>query len=105
MAAENSDLFQRIGIDIDSNKINIDLNKTKSFFASLQGLFQEKAESLKQDIQAGKVDLGEEVGIQVDDAHINIDLEKTKGFVEDLGKKVENFLAELDSAVKKIDTE
>ena len=103
MTENNNDIFQKIGVDISKEKINIDLTKTKDFFTALQGLFQEKAETLKKDLSEGKVDLGEEVGIQVDNKHINIDLEKTKSFIEELGHKIENFLGEMDKAVENID--
>ena len=103
MVENNNDLFQKIGVDISSEKINIDLTKTKDFFTALQGLFQAKAETLKKDLSEGKIDLGEEVGIQVNNEHINIDLEKTKSFVEELGQKIENFLGEIDKAVENID--
>ena len=102
MDEKNQDLFQKIGIDISQEKINIDLTKTKDFFSALQGLFQEKAENLKKDLNEGKIDLGDEVGIQVDNEHINIDLEKTKSFIEDLSQKMENFLGEIDKSVEHI---
>jgi ABC-type bacteriocin/lantibiotic exporter with double-glycine peptidase domain len=99
---EQNDLFQKIGVDINNDKINIDLGKTKAFFESLQGILTEKAQNIQQDIAEGKVDLGEQVGIKVDNEHINIDLEKTKNFMADLGKRFENFLGEIDKAVEDI---
>jgi len=104
MKENNNDLFQKIGVDISQDKINIDLTKTKDFFTALQGIFQAKAENLKQDLSEGKVNLGEDVGIQIDNEHINIDLEKTKSFIEEFGQKIENFLGEIDKAVENIDT-
>ena len=103
MVEDKKDLFEKIGVDISKDKINIDINQTKDFLEALQGLFQEKADSLKNDISEGKVDFSENVGIKVDNKHINIDLTKTKSFIEDLGHKIENFLGEIDKAVKNID--
>ncbi|SFV52957.1 hypothetical protein MNB_SV-8-1401 [hydrothermal vent metagenome] len=103
MAENNEDLFQKIGVDISNEKIDIDLTKTKDFFNALQNTLQEKAKTIQKDVSEGKIDLEENVGIKVDNEHINIDLNKTKRFIEDLGKKVENFLGEIDKAVENID--
>ena len=104
MQEQNNDLFQKLGIDIDNDKINIDLGKTKNFFNALQEMLTEKAQNLQQDMADGKVDLGENIGIKVDDEHIDIDLGKTKSFIEDLGNKIAGFVNEIDDAVKNIDT-
>jgi len=103
MPEEKKDLFEKIGVDISKDKINIDITQTKDFLSALQGLFQEKAESLKKDLADGKVDMAENVGIKVDKEHINIDLTKTKSFIEELGNKIEHFLGEIDKAVENID--
>ncbi len=100
---EQNDLFQKIGVDINHEKINIDLGKTKAFFESLQSILTEKAQDLQQDIAEGKVDLGENIGIKIDNEHIDIDLGKTKSFMEDLGNKIAGFVNEIDDAVKNID--
>ena len=103
MAEQDKDLFQKIGIDIGNDKINIDLNQTKDFFNTLQKTFEGAAQNLQKDISEGKVDMAENVGIKIDKDNINIDLEKTKSFIEELGKKIENFLGEIDKAVDNID--
>jgi histidinol dehydrogenase len=96
----DSGIFSKLGIDIEDEKINIDLNKTKSFFDALQETLKEKSEKIQDDIAKGSVDLGENVGIKVDDQHINIDLGKTKSFIDDLGKKAESFVADIDDVLK-----
>ena len=45
----------------------------------------------------------ETVGITVNEEQIHVDLNKAKSFIEDLGKKIENFLGEIDKAVNKLD--
>jgi len=102
MAKQDKDLFQKIGIDIDSNKINIDINQTKDFFNTLIKTFESAAQNIQKDISEGKVDMAENVGIKIDKENINIDLEKTKSFIEDIGKKMENFISEIDKSVDNI---
>jgi hypothetical protein len=100
MAEEQSDLFKKIGIDIEQDKIDIDLGKTKAFFTALQNMLQQKAEEVQQNLSQGKIDMEESAGIKVDEEHIRIDLEKTRNFIESLGKNIESFVGELDRTVE-----
>ena len=102
MAEENKDLFSELGIDISNDKINIDINQTKDFFNTLKQTFETTAQNIQKDLSEGKVDMAENVGIKIDKENINIDLEKTKSFIEDFGKKIENFIAEIDKSVEDI---
>jgi len=99
---KNKDIFQKIGIDIGNDKINIDINQTKDFFNSLIETFDTTAQNIQKDISEGKVDMAENVGIKIDKENINIDLTKTKNFLEELGKKIESFVGEIDKAVDNI---
>ena len=103
MTEQNKDLFEKIGVDIGDGKVNIDINKTKDFFNALKETFEGTAKNIQKDLSEGKVDMAENVGIKIDKENINIDLEKTKSFIEDFGKKIENFLCEIDKAVSNID--
>ena len=103
MQEQDKDLFQKIGIDIGNDKINIDINQTKDFFNTLMKTFEGAAQNIQKDISEGKVDMAENVGIKIDKENINIDLEKTKSFIEEFGKKIENFIGEIDKAVENID--
>lgn len=103
MPQEKEDMFKKIGVDVSSDNINIDLTKTKDFFNSLQNTLKEKAETLEKNISEGKIDFEESAGIKVDNEHINVDLNKTKNFIEEFGKKIESFLGEIDHVVGKLD--
>jgi len=103
MEKQDKDLFQKIGIDIGDEKINIDINQTKDFFNTLQKTFEGAAQNLEKEISEGKVEMAENIGIKVDKDNINIDLKKTKSFIEEFGKKIESFLGEIDKAVDNID--
>lgn len=103
MMPEKKELFEKIGVNVSDDNINIDVGKTKDFFNSLQNTLQDKAETIQQDISEGKIDLEDNMGIKVEGEHIDIDLKKTKNFIEEFGKKIENFLAEIDHVVDNID--
>ena len=103
MKEQDKDLFQKIGIDISNDKINIDINQTKDFFNTLMKTFEGAAQNIQKDIAEGKVDMADNIGIKIDKDNINIDLEKTKSFIEELGQKIEGFIGEIDKAVENID--
>ncbi len=103
MAEENKDLFQKMGIDISNDKIDIDITQIKDFFNTMQKTFENSAQNIQKDISEGKVDMSENVGIKIDKENINIDLEKTRSFIEDLGKKIENLVGEIDKSVDNIE--
>ena len=102
MAEQEKDLFTKLGIDISNEKINIDLNQTKSYFNNLKQTFEETAQNIQKDLAEGKVDMDENVGIKIDKEHIDIDLVKTQSFIEEIGKKIEGFLEEFDKTVEDI---
>ncbi|MCD6213113.1 MAG: hypothetical protein J7J02_09045 [Sulfurovum sp.] len=100
---EKKEIFEKIGINVSDDNINIDLGKTKDFFNSLQNTLEEKAETIEKDLSEGKIDLDDHMGIKVDGEHIDIDLKKTKSFIEEFGKKIENFLSEIDHVASKLE--
>ena len=61
---EKKEIFEKIGVNVSDDNINIDLGKTKDFFNSLQNTLEEKAENIQKDISEGKVDLEENMGIK-----------------------------------------
>lgn len=103
MKEHDKDLFTKLGVDISNEKINIDINKTKSFFNNLKQTFEDTAQNIQKDLSEGKVDMKENVGIKIDKEHIDIDLVKTKSFIEELGKKIEGFLEEIDKTAEQLE--
>jgi len=61
---ENRDVLKKIGVEINDEKIAIDLKKTKSFFTMLQELLQQKAQDLQKNLEEGKLEI-EDVGVRV----------------------------------------
>ncbi len=99
MEEKDNTIFSKLGIDINNDKIHIDINQTKDFFTSLQKQLENSAQNIQKDISEGSLDLGDKVGIKIDKEHVDIDLGKTKNFISELGSKVESFLRDIDKAV------
>ncbi len=99
---EEKNILSLLGINIEDEKIDIDLKQAKSFFENLQKSLEEKSKKLEQNIKEGKIDF-QEAGLKVDKEKITIDLKQTKNFFEELSKKVENFVQDLDKSFKKLE--
>ena len=99
---EEKNILSLLGINIEDEKIDIDLKQTKSFFENLQKSLEEKSKKLEQNIKEGKIDF-QEAGLKVDKEKITIDLKQTKNFFEELSKKVENFVQDLDKSFKNLE--
>ena len=104
MEEQDKDLFSNMGIEITKDKIDIDITQTKEFFNTLQQTFETTTENIQKNIAEGNVDMSQNIGIKIDEEHIDIDLKKTKHFIEELGKKIEHFLGQIDKVVDTIDT-
>ncbi len=95
------ELLHRIGIEIDQNRVTIDLKKTKSFFTALQETLRQKAEQLQKNMEEGRLKM-DEIGLKLDEERVEVDLQKTKTFIETFEQKINSFLQELDSSVRKL---
>jgi len=96
----NLDILNLLGIKVEDGKIELDTNKTKSFFETLQKKAQEQAVKIEKGIEEGSLDLTESVGIKVEDQKIELDLNKTKSFLENLAQKAATFLETINKDIQ-----
>ncbi len=101
MRNENADILNLLGIKIEDGKIELDTNKTKAFFETLQTKAQEQAQKIEKGLKEGNLDLQESVGIKVENQKIELDLNKTKSFFENLANKASSFLETIDKEIDK----
>jgi len=99
MEEKKENILSFLGINIENEKIDIDLKQTKNFFENLQKTLEQKSKDINESIKEGKLDLSDSVGIKVNDEHISLDLNKTKSFFENLTQKLNNFVQDLDKSV------
>jgi hypothetical protein len=96
---ENIDILKLLGISIDDGKIELDTNKTKSFFQELQNKVESKSKEVQEGIESGKLDLSESVGLKVEDEKIELDLNKTKSLLETIAQKAQSFIEGIDKNI------
>ncbi|MDD5359924.1 MAG: hypothetical protein PHI02_06625 [Sulfurovaceae bacterium] len=95
---KDTNMLSDIGIEVSNDKIAIDTAKTKEFFGNIQQHIQDTAQNIGEHIEKGT----QNAGIKVDDEHIEVDLQQTKNFIEEMGEKIEHFLAHLEHSVDKL---
>jgi hypothetical protein len=99
---EEKRILKNMGIVIDDGKIEIDANKTKSFFERINRALEQGINSGVK--KASKVAPTEDdLGIKVEGEKVEIDLNKTKNFMKKWIKAIEVFSKELNSTIKIID--
>ncbi len=95
------ELFSKMGIDIESEKLSIDFAKTKEFFNGLKDKMEDTSKNIEKSLTKRTIGHKENLGIKVDNEHIEVDFGEAKSFVMDLGEKIEEFLASLERSVDK----
>ncbi len=95
------ELFSKMGIDIESERLSIDFAKTKEFFNGLKAKMEDTSKNIEKSLNEKALDLKENLGIKVDNEHIEVNFGEAKNFIADLGEKIEEFLASLERSVDK----
>ena len=97
----DNELFSKIGIDVENEKISIDFAKTKEFFNALKKRVEHASENIEKNFQEETDDPKENLGIKIDKEYIEVDLGEAKSFITDIGTKIEELLASLEHSVDK----
>ncbi|MGW8169356.1 MAG: hypothetical protein ACWGHH_05075 [Sulfurovaceae bacterium] len=97
---ENQNILSDMGIDVSEDKIAIDTSKTKDFFGNIQQQIKDKAQNIGQNIKESGENLAQNIGVKLDDEHIEVDLNQSRSFIEEIGMKIEHFLASLEKSVE-----
>ncbi len=91
-----------MGLTVDEGIISIDTNKTRDFFKALGDSMNKQIIKVGSDLQKGIINI-KNAGIDINNEHINIDLNKTKTLLDTWSAKMQIFVKEFDTEVKKID--
>jgi len=94
----DTDMLGKLGIDINGDQIQIDLDTTRRFFDNLQESISAQVGQIDANMQQNSQNIGENIGIQIDNDQINIDLEQTKNFIGSIGAQIEKFVSSLSES-------
>ena len=94
---DNQSILHRMGIESGEGKLVIDTHKTKEFFLKVSDDLKEVARDIKKEINENNLTITRSIGIEQNGTALQIDLNKTKSFFEDLGKRVDDFVNELNT--------
>ncbi|MBN2768572.1 MAG: hypothetical protein JXQ68_05675 [Campylobacterales bacterium] len=99
---DDTELFSKIGINVENEKLSIDFAKTKEFFDSLKKKMELVSKNIEKNFQEGADEFKENLGIRVDEERIEIDFGEAKSFISDVGAKIEELLASLEHSVDQL---
>jgi len=91
-----------LGVSMKNGIIQIDTNKTKAYFSTLNTQMEMQMKQISDDLQKGIIET-KEAGISINNEHINIDLNKTQNLLENWGKKIQVFVKTFDDIAQDIE--
>lgn len=89
---KEKDLLQKLGIEINDQKIVIDLNKSSTFLNNIEKEMTAKANEIESKIDNADINMTEGMGIVVEGDTIGIDLNKTKNMFEEINVLMKDIL-------------
>lgn len=100
---ENESKLSMMGINISSEGISIDTNKTKTYIRDVSDNIDKNIKEIGDNLEKGIIQT-KDAGIDINEKHIHIDLNKTQNLIEDWGNKVKGFVNQFDEMAKNLDT-
>ena len=82
-------------------KIIIDTNQTQSYFHKLKQKMALEIANMHRAFENGTLQ-EKEAGIEVNQSHIDVDLNKTKKFLDNLGKKMQGYVNDVETMVQEM---
>jgi len=96
---KHEDIFSQMGLDIDGEKVTIDMNKTDAFMKKLEMAMQGKAEEIEQKIEQADINFTKGLGIELNDNVVAIDLNKTKDMLQQINILMKEILLDVNHTV------
>jgi hypothetical protein len=92
------DFLKELGLDIQNEKISIDINKTTNFFQKMEIEMHGKADELQHKIQKADINFTRDLGIDFSDDKLAIDFNKTKKMFQQINILMKEVLLDRNSS-------
>jgi hypothetical protein len=96
--AKQFDFLKELGLDIQNEKISIDVNKTTNFFQKMEIEMHGKADELQHKIQKADINFTRDIGISLEGEKVAIDLNKTKKMFQQINILMKEVLLDKNSS-------
>lgn len=81
---DSKDLLKDLGLNIEKEKLSIDLNQTNKFMKQMEIEMHSKADEITHKIEKADINFSRDIGINISDEKIEIDLNKTKNMFQQI---------------------
>ncbi|CAA6806031.1 MAG: Unknown protein [uncultured Sulfurovum sp.] len=95
---EEKDLLKELGLDLQNEKISIDINKTTNFLKKMEIEMHGKADEIQHKIEKADINFTRDMGIILEDEKIGIDLNKTKKMFQEINILMKEVLLDKNSS-------
>ena len=93
------DFLQQLGLEINGEKITIDINRTTEFMENLETKMQHKADEIEKKIEKSEIDFTEGMGIEITDDKVAIDLNKTRDMLQQINILMKDIILDVNNTI------
>jgi len=92
------DLLNQLGLEMQNEKISIDMNKTAKFIQQMEIEMHGKADEIQRKTEKADINFTRDIGITLGDEKVEIDLNKTKKMFQQINILMKEVLLDENSS-------
>jgi len=96
---KSENILHTMGLEINGEKITIDMNKTNIFMKNLETAMQSKADEIEQKFEHADINFTKGLGIEINGDMVAIDLNKTKDMLQQINILMKEILLDVNNTV------
>ena len=86
------DILKQLGLEMNGEKITIDVNKTADFMKKMEIEMHGRADEIERKIDATDINFSKGFGINLEEGKLELDLNKTKDMLQQLNNLMKDVL-------------
>jgi len=94
-----NDILHKLGLDMNGEKISIDMNKTTEFIQRMEIEMHGKADEIERKIEQADFNFTKDFGIELEGERVAIDLNKTRDMLRQLNILMKDILLDVNHTV------
>ena len=96
---KEKDLLRQLGLELNGEKITIDMNQTDHFIKQMEIKMQGRAEEIEKKIEQADINFTQGFGIEIEGNKIAFDLNKTKDMLQQINILMKDILLDVNRSV------
>lgn len=95
----SEDILNKIGFDINGEKVTIDLNRTNEFIKKMEIEMHGRADEIERKIEDADINFSKGFGIDISDEKVSLDLNKTRDMLQQINILMKDILLDANSTI------